>query len=258
MPRALLFLFLAVSLSAQESFAQREPTVMITSSDSLDSAQMENLALATLSRMNPSLKSVAPIHAKGTSTEDASGKSSAIEVIAIGPRTFRTITTSSTGTYEYIVDDGDGVISLNGKRKRLGWETLFGERCPYFPLFSFLAELEKKSLQLDEALPKASGVSIKAHYEDPTDPEMAGLSKAELTTDVSGLPSTLTYTVYHAQNAQISAQVEYTYSDYREVDGVLLPFAIDVKVDGQPSSKIRFTSVTFDPNLTLGAEVRRW
>ena len=47
-----------------------------------------------------------------------------------------------------------------------------------------------------------------------------------------------------------AAPAEVQFSDYRQVNGILLPFAVTTLIAGQSASAIQLNQVTFNNNLT--------
>jgi len=67
---------------------------------------------------------------------------------------------------------------------------------------------------------------------------------------VSGLPVKVSYHERTGGGAYSRVPVVVTYSDYRNVGGVLYPFSIEKSVNGTPWAKITITQVSFNTGLT--------
>ena len=173
------------------------------------------------------------------------------EVIAQGPRIYRTITTRDSGTYVYVMNDGIGSVTLNGKTRHVGGATVMGMRCPFFPLYSFIGETNRPDVTVEPL--RSSFIAENATYilrtvtKDLTNPTKPLTSVSELEVDAkSSLPLKLRTQLVHSQNIEIVANLEYSFSEYRQEGTLLLPHTIAVTIDGVLNYTVTLTSFQFD------------
>ncbi len=198
-----------------------------------------------------------PIRGTGLISYSPDEPQGAIEIVCFGPRIFRTSITRGTDSYVYFTNNGQGTVSVNGKKIPLPYHNTFGQRCPYIPIHTFLGELGAVELQL---VAPASGlldgrttIILTGTYASPDDEDLAAWATTEIELDAQTfLPIRLRYSLRHSANPQIVSNFEQHYSDYRVSGPFLLPYSIQTFVDGQLQSTIGVTS--FEVNPTISAQ----
>ncbi len=196
-----------------------------------------------------------PITAIGLIQTASSEDQAALKVFALGPRVFRTVISRGTDTYIYLINNGDGYVLQSGKKRFLAYHHAFAQRCVYPPIYSFLGELGSPDLQLDG--PRIGTQNnrptyiLRASYQDPSDAEMAGLSQTEIEIDAQTLlPLRLRTKLRSNLNFEIASNVEYSYSDFRQAGPFILPYRIEMTVDGQAHSVIVIQSIEVDSSVS--------
>jgi hypothetical protein len=66
---------------------------------------------------------------------------------------------------------------------------------------------------------------------------------------VTFLPVSTTFNTHPDSNANVNIAVEVAYSDFRRVDGVLIPFEMEKKVNGINELSVSITGVFFNAAL---------
>jgi len=237
----LLFISLAVSASAQVSSFQNPSETL-------------QIALRSAAVLGLSGRSVAvPISAIGQihSADQASDGSFSLDIL--GPRTFRTTIIRDNASYTYVVNNDDGYVLYRGKKQYLASDHVFGERCPYFPIYSFLGELNALDLRLSTIAPVSqhhSSYLLRATY-IALDSRGLVSPPTEIEIDAQTfLPSRLRTHIRSDTHPEIVTTVEYSYSDYRQEGSFLLPHQIEVRAQGKLQSTITIQSIQVNSTIS--------
>jgi len=75
---------------------------------------------------------------------------------------------------------------------------------------------------------------------------ISSLSFAQIETDNNRFPSRLRYSIHPDDDYQTTVPVEILYSDYRDVDGVKIPFSVERRLNGTTIAEFRVQSVQFN------------
>lgn len=154
------------------------------------------------------------------------------ELVASGPRTYRTTTTNNFGTYVYLMNDGIGAVTFGGKTRHIGGAQVMADRCAFLPFYSFIGEAGRSDVILRPI--KAGSINGNPTYilstvvTDSSNPLTSLQSVSEMEVDAkSFLPQKLRTQLVHSENTEIVSHLEYSYSDYRREGAFQLPHDID-------------------------------
>jgi hypothetical protein len=159
-----------------------------------------------------------------------------------------------------ILNEGNGgIIRPNAKFQQLSYKNTIGERALHLPVVSLLAECDDQ----------ISSVKFVKHTSDhgidtdvveigttkSTDDAVAqterGWSKATFTiASASGLVISMQYMSYGEGNpTETGSLVKVSYTDYRQVNGVAIPFRVSMESDGTPDSELQVSSVSINAGV---------
>ena len=246
----MLHAFLALMLSTVLAL----PAQQLSSSQNLVSDQ-QALQVATQSLSAMKYVAASSIRAVGTihSPDQDDGT---FELIATGPRTFRTTTVRGGSTYVYLMNDGIGSATFAGKTRYIGGADVLGVRCPFLPFYSFIGELNRPDVVLQ---PVTQGsLAGKASYilstvaTDNSNPSFAIQNVSELELDANSfLPLKFRSQLVHKENIEIVSHLEYSFADYRLEGSLLVPHQITLTVDGALSYVVTLNAFEFGVPASL-------
>jgi len=184
-----------------------------------------------------------------------------------GTQRLRTEITTNTGLRLFVVNGGRGIIRQpDGSVRQLADENMIVQRINHIPALSLLGECLQKNVALDyigtstldDAIVEIVAVSL---YSGATVKDAQSLqSRTRILYYVdakTGLVIRIDRANY-AENNPNEVQNEETYlSDYRLVNGIMIPFQQRTLADGKPYLDLVLTSVTFgvavnDSDFSLG------
>jgi outer membrane lipoprotein-sorting protein len=161
----------------------------------------------------------------------------------------------SNGTTVRIINQGRGQIHRpDGSIVNLLAKNTFNERVNHIPLLSLLAESEKDNVVLSYQ----GTALVDGHMTDSLaltlvpDPKHADLrslavsSKSFFVDQSTGLVLKIQYTNYSENYPDDGVQQEVFYTDYRRVNGILVPFHQVTYNDGNLESDLVLDSVSFN------------
>jgi hypothetical protein len=159
-----------------------------------------------------------------------------------------------------VVNDGKGSVKdIDGTTRPLFHEDLIDFGSPTLPVTQVLAVLQDTSTSIAFAgLVTQNGQQvedIRVHktYDKKADP--LGIRTKLTTRDFFIVPSTFDIlsvqdTAHPRNNSSNGCPHKMRFSDYRLVNGVLVPFAIIDMIGGQKTASIKLTQITFNDGLT--------
>lgn len=207
--RVSFLVFLFSLLSGSQSSVTTQP-VMVSDPQATKVAVQSLVAMGSQSQQ-PSIRATGEIH----SPDQGDGT---FEVVATGPRTYRTTTTRDSGTYVYLMNDGIGAVTFNGKTRHIGGVEVMAARCPFLPFYSFIGELNRPDVILGPV--QAGSVNGNPTYilstitTDLSNPSMPIQSVSEMEVDAkSFLPLKLRMQLVHSENVEIVSHLEYSFDD---------------------------------------------
>jgi len=180
------------------------------------------------------------------------------EILAASPRTYRTVTTRGSESYTYLMNDGIGEVTINGKTRHIGGSEIMGARCPFIPFYSFVGEFARPDVIL--APTKAGTINgnpsviLTITDSDLSNPQYPIRSTSEMEVDAkTWLPHRLRTQLIHSDNLEIVSHLEYVYDDYRLEGPYLLPHKITLTVDGALAFTVTLNAFQFNvpANLTV-------
>jgi hypothetical protein len=163
-----------------------------------------------------------------------------------------------SGPRSIIYSSGHAREIRGSSSRELQLERAVTSECPDFPVALIAASLQHPEAGLQyvgqEELGGAQVHHLRIWSAFPSQPKLAhleGFSSKDLWVDAaSGLARKLSYEQREALGAAPNVPVGVTYSDYRNVGGVLYPFLIQKSFNGTPWATISITKVTFNNGLT--------
>ncbi len=238
---------LALSLllvSTSLAIAQQSPSTATSSPQALQLIQQTLLAQGATT-FPSSIVATGTIHSADSQTDGT------FEVVAQGPRTYRTTTTRDSGSYVYLMNDGIGAVTWKGKTRHVGGAEVMAARCPFFPMFSFIGESTRPDVVLGPV--RTGTLNGNASYilstvnNDLSNPSMPLQSLSEMEVDAKSLlPLKLRMQLVHSENIEIVSHLEYSYDDYRQEGALLLPHPITLTVNGAPAFVVTLTNFQFN------------
>lgn len=250
MPQARAFLSVVASLLlALLSQAQQ-----ISSPNSTSDPQAIQIALKSLAAMKYvpgplSLRATGQIHSPDQ--EDGT-----FDVVATGPRTYRTTTTRASTDYVYLMNDGIGSVTAKGKVHHIGGVEVMAARCPFLPFYSFIGELNRPDVAMQPL--KAGSINGSPTYilattaTDISNPSFPIQSVSEMEVDgKSFLPLKLRMQQVHSENIEIVSHLEYSFDDYRQEGVMVLPHSITLTVDGTVAYIVTLNNFQFNVTADL-------
>jgi hypothetical protein len=253
MPQARAVLSVIVSLFLA-FFSQAQQITPLSSPNSTSNPQAIQIALQSLAAMKYvpgplSLRATGQIHSPDQ--EDGT-----FEVVATGPRTYRTTTSRASKDYVYLMNDGIGSVTTKGKVHHVGGAEVMAARCPFFPFYSFIGELHRPDVVVQTV--KTGSINGDPTYvlattvTDMSNPSLPIQSVSEMEVDAkSFLPLKLRMQQVHSENIEIVSHLEYSFDDYRQEGALLLPHSITLTVDGAVAYLVTLNNFQFNVTADL-------
>ena len=253
MPQARAFLSVVVSLLLA-LLSQAQQTTPLSSPNSTSDPQAIQIALQSLAAMKYSpgplsLRATGLIH----SPDQDDGT---FEIVATGPRTYRTTTSRASTDYVYLMNDGIGSVTTNGKVHHIGGVEVMAARCPFLPFYSFIGELNRPDVTVQPV--KAGWINGSPTYilattsTDLSNPSLPIQSLSELEVDAkSFLPLKLRMQQVHSENIEIVSHLEYSFDNYQQEGTLLLPHSITLTVDGTQAYVVTLSNFQFNVTADL-------
>ena len=238
------------SQSVAPSTASAPPTAMAVASRSI--AAMGGAAI--LQNQVVVLSGTLTVHG-------SSDKSFPITLKLHGTTQLRSELQTSNGTRVTVVSNGlSGILSPDGTLRMLSAKNSAGYRNEYLPALSLLSEYNMPGMQL-----KYMGSSVVDN--DPNDviaigevPAAGAITPGSsvapnqsffYVNSTSGLVSRMQKLHFAETETDSSAQVEIRYSNYQNVDGVMVPFLQETYVDGSLQMDLVLTSASFGNDISV-------
>ncbi len=254
----LLFLcsLIPASLAAQQSNSTATP----------QTAQRDPQAVAVLTQaLNVAggvsvLSAIQDYTASGTANYYwGDGEQATVVVKGRGTSQFRVDATLPEGLRSWAVSDGMGFVKeANGTTDTIFTQNAVNRGNLTFPLAHIAASLQDLSMSLTYVgLEAKDGIQvhhirIQKLYPQGSDPTgiLGKLSKREFFVDSSTFYVVSSEDMTHPRDrANVDYLHEVRFSDYRQVNGVLVPFSIAETVEGHPITTIQLIQITFNTGL---------
>jgi hypothetical protein len=165
----------------------------------------------------------------------------------------------SAGTAIRIVNNGQGILQKpDGSIVDLLMNNTLAERVTHIPVLSLLAEnldpavkvQSKGSSTVNNSVTNDVGLSFIPNPASPDASAFEKMTKQVFHLDQStGLVLKLDYQNCAENDPNACQKVETVFSDYRTVQGVLVPFLQSTSTDGKPYSQLVLSSVSFNVGL---------
>jgi hypothetical protein len=248
MPQARAFLSVIASLFLA-LFSHAQQTTPLSSPNSTSDPQAIRIALQSLAAMKYtpgplSLRATGLIH----SPDQDDGT---FEIVATGPRTYRTTTSRASTDYVYLMNDGIGSVTTKGKVHHIGGVEVMAARCPFLPFYSFIGELNRPDVTVQPV--KSGSINGSPTYilatsaTDISNPSFPIQSVSEIELDAkSFLPVRLRMQQVHSENIEIVSHLEYSFDDYRQEGVMVLPHSITLTVDGTVAYIVTLNNFQFN------------
>ncbi|HEV8525689.1 MAG TPA: hypothetical protein VGQ71_14435 [Terriglobales bacterium] len=183
-----------------------------------------------------------------------------------GTRQVRVELQGAPGSTVRVLNSGRAVVqSPDGSRRKLILNNTLAERVTHIPAFSILAESDDPSVNVEYG--GAFAISVTAGVVPSVNAEKLSFSAVssdaadfgsfrEITRNsvyvdkVTGMALKIEHTNYSENNPSFKTKVETYFSDYRDVQGILVPFRQTTYYDGKLESDLWLKSVTFNVGLS--------
>jgi hypothetical protein len=166
----------------------------------------------------------------------------------------------SAGTVVRIVNNGQGILQKpDGSIVNLLMNNTLGERVTHIPVLSLLAEnldpavkvQSKGSSTVNSSVTNDVGLSYVPNLASPDASAFEKMTQHIFHLDQStGLVLKVDYQNCAENDTNACQKVETVFSDYRSVQGVLVPFVQTTSIDGEPYSQVVLKSVSFNVGLS--------
>ena len=207
-----------------------------------------------------SLLSYQDSEARGTLTiAVAASRNWPIVLKSKGTKKVRVELSKPNGTNTLIVNGGRGVLKhADRTTRRLQPYTTIGQRVSHIPVFSLLAEYWDSNVEVTyvgQAVVSGRPAEVVALSLPSGDLLPASLARAASRTlffidKLSGLVAKVEYDHYAENDSNAKQKVETFFSDYRNVNGVLVPFRQITHTDGRLESELVLSSVAFNVGIS--------
>ncbi len=175
-----------------------------------------------------------------------------------GPRHLHLQATLPTGIRSWAVSDGKGFLREgDGKKTSIPSYNAFNLGTLTFPNACLIEALQDLNMSISYAgLENRDGeqlhrIQIKRRFANDPDGVRARLTAKELLIDATTFYIVAIADTLHPNNLTTGGDPhEVRYSDYRTIDGILIPFSITELANNQILSRIGFTQVVFNTGLT--------
>ena len=176
-----------------------------------------------------------------------------------GTRKVRVELQRASGTQVRILNNGyAAIIAADGKVRRLTANNTISERVTHIPVFSLLAEQGAAEVEVlpgnakEKVAPNASFVLQIVRGSEHSAALYRKFTRTTYYVDTgTGLVSRIAFNNLAENNDPDSAiTVEVAYSDYRNVDGVMVPFKQITYMSGQVESELAIDSVAFNVSIS--------
>lgn len=175
-----------------------------------------------------------------------------------GTQRIRRTTQSDYGSVVRIVNTGVGQLTMNGIVTPLPLDSTIGERVRHIPALSLIAEVSNPSLEVTYEGSEAINGSVcdRISISQPLigDPQQADAFR-ELTKTTFWIDQETRFVLKEAHTERNinptpgTYRVELYFANYRQVQGVAVPFTQVTFVDGQPVSEVAISAVQFNAGV---------
>jgi len=245
----LIFTFV---LNPVAAISQNAPTIVGTKD-----SQAVSSALFSLTAMGSgNLIASQTVQAIGTLT--LHGTSDVVFPVVLksrGTQQLRTELTTNKGMRVFIANGGHGIIRQpDGSIRQLSDDNMIVQRVNHIPALSLIAECSQQNVQLDYlGSSQVDGINadilVVSLYSGSTVEEAQSLQKRTrifyYVDHKAGLIVRMDRVNYAENNPNESQNEETHYSDYRLINGVMVPFQQTTLADGKAYLDLTLTSVTF-------------
>jgi hypothetical protein len=182
-----------------------------------------------------------------------------------GTAQFRMDSQVPDGTWSFIVNNGAGVLSLpDGTGSGIAYQNTLNAGNLTLPLLSVFGALQDTTITIidDGLVPLGSGqaqkITIRQNLPSSSDPtrQLSADTKRDYFFDPSSFLLLQVQDAFHSgHNTAANNNVQHVigFSNYRSINGILVPFSISESVAGQSTWSIALTSITFSIGLTDSA-----
>jgi hypothetical protein len=170
------------------------------------------------------------------------------ELVVTGPSSYKTRITGENYDYVYVRTPRGAEATENGRNMDISPLTLETERCPFMPLFGIGQDLLQGQFKVGSTPSSTGTIQLDIRPLKPLRSPYSERAKSRLEIDPgTKLPVMFESTSFHPFNPSHTATQNYRYGDYKRIGPLLLPYTIQVAVNGEEESTIRITAVDFDP-----------
>ncbi len=224
--------------------------------------QRDPQAIALLQQSVAAMTRSAPADSSATGTitivEGSTTQSGTIQILTLGTAQTSETLTLPSGTRTVVYSSGSAEETSGGQSAIPPLETAITDQCPDFPLPLLLSALNNSDAAFRYVGAETLNGTPVQHVQywnsfasKPPFQALASFSLSDMWIDSnSGVPLKLAY-VRHLGGGSLPAfPVEVSYSNYKNVGGVLYPFQISKALNGTPWLTIEIQNVSFNTGLT--------
>jgi outer membrane lipoprotein-sorting protein len=258
MARFVLSILLILAFSRRLDSQQIPSTPVPKDPQALEMAQKSLLAMSGTTSLNSILDS----QTTGTLTLYAPDGpvSMPITYNTKGTHQIRVELQQPAGMAVRIVNNGQGILQKpDGSIVNLLMNNTLAERVTHIPVFSLLAENLDPAVKVQSKGSSTVNNSVTndvvlSYIPNPASPDASAFEK--MTQHIfhldqsTGLVLKVDYQNCAENDTNACQKVETVFSDYRSVQGVLVPFLQTTSTDGKPYSQVALKSVSFNVGLS--------
>ncbi len=193
-----------------------------------------------------------PLSATGQVLVTATQETSPISIDVISPAVYRVQIGSGTTAYIWTANNGSVSTRTNGVVHQLRFHTAFYQRCELIPLQGVLEDTTQAFPPQVVPNSATANAVLQFQYQLP-DPDGNGLivtKQAEIDAR-SFLPVRVREIQMNEGNPAVNSQIEYVFSDYRRTGILVLPYHIEVYVNGLQTQSIGIDQFVVNAPLDL-------
>jgi len=243
----LLFLVVFVSVTPAQPQTQVK-SVAVPGSSAVAAAIVAKAQLS----MGSSPSNPIPLSATGHVLITATQETSPISIDVISPSVYRVQIGSGSTAYTWTANNGSVLTRTGGVAHGLRFHAAFYQRCELIPIQGVLEDTTQTFPPQVVPNSATANAVLQFQYQLP-DPDGNGLivtKQAEIDA-TSFLPVRVREIQMNEGNPAVSSQFEYVFSDYRRTGTLVLPYHIEVYVNGLQTQSIGIDQFVVNAPLDL-------
>lgn len=234
------------------AFGQTVSTTGTQTLSSSSATQASNVLATAQAKLNPG--GVLPaLKITGQITKTEPPGVSQLTLYIADESHYRSEVVTNGSLYIYAINDWIGWYDDNGKRKGLPLHMTYGQRCPFVPAYTLLADQASPNFRIKQLSQRGNSSVVDVAFAHNTDPDFDNITRTSLVFDpVTGLLAELDSLLLAPFSYATTSQIKYFYSDYKPEQGLLLPHTIMIQPDGGSTSVVTLNTFelwTVDPSI---------